>query len=76
VEKGIDEDRNWCDLGDDVLVAVSAMLIYGPSRPTLFSLPSPGGYDVQMIADTVIIISCSPHTGTPRGYGVHIEFPR
>jgi hypothetical protein len=57
VEKGIGEDQNWCDLGDDVLVAVSAALIYGPSRPTPLSLPPPGGYNVQMIADAVTIVS-------------------
>jgi hypothetical protein len=47
---------SWESFGDDVLVAVTAAIVYGPTQPSLLSLPPLKNYNVQDVATAVAFV--------------------
>lgn len=53
VFQGLSEGQIWVELGDDVLVRVTAAMVYGGKRPPSLSLPPIGGYPETSVAKAV-----------------------
>lgn len=51
--QGLAEGEDWVKLGDEVLVRVTAAMVYGGKRPALLSLPPVGGYTKTSVSKSV-----------------------
>lgn len=53
VFQGLSEGNVWVELGDEVLVRVTAAMAYGDKRPASLSLPPIDGYTETLVAKAV-----------------------
>lgn len=51
--QGLKKGETWIDLGDDILVRVTAAVVYGGKKLDLLSLPPVGGYTEKLVSVSV-----------------------
>ena len=60
-----DSNAEWRSLGDTVLVEVTAIVIYGPTRPSALESMPFEGYHISFVAAALNMVSTTCHFDTP-----------